>query len=340
MKCRGVLALALVLAAVLLPARPARAQTPQQLETARTLYKQGKELRGQGDVRRALEKLAAAHALGNTPVTGIELARTYVMVGQIVEARETCLYIARIPVAPDETGKSAEARTDAAKLAEELRPRIPTLLVKVEGLAPQEAARLLVDDVAVPAAAMSEPLKVDPGRHEVIARAGEGPTARQVRAAAEVKEGEAREVTVTLPPPSAPGGTPEKEKKEEEPSKSHATGGMPVVARVGFVTAIGGLVVSLVAGTTALSKKGQVSDECNPDRSCPAGSQGARDLKAGEDWATAANVSIGIAGAAAVVGIIGLVTGRPTAPAQSGSGSGVSASPWVGVGMAGLHGSF
>src|SRR5258708_1177786 len=115
---------------------PAYAQqhnaSAQELETARTLYKEGKELRAKGDLPGALEKFQAAHALGNTPVTGIELARTYALVGQIVEARETCLYIARMPVAPDETEKSAEARADAAKLAEELRPRIPTLLVRVD----------------------------------------------------------------------------------------------------------------------------------------------------------------------------------------------------------------
>jgi hypothetical protein len=350
MTCRS-FAGSLLLIAALLPAGAARAQTyapnPQELETARTLYKEGKELRARGDVRGALEKLQAAHALGNTPVTGIELARTYVMVGQIVEARETCLYIARIPVASDETGKSAEARKDAAELAEELRPRIPALLVKVEGLQPREAARLLIDDVAVPAAATSEPQKVDPGRHEVIARAGEGPTARQARAAAEVKEGETREVTVTLPPPPAPGAPPPEGQKKEEPANAASSGDMPVLAKVGFATAIGGAVVSLIAGTTALSKKGQVSSECNADRTCPAGSQGARDLQTAESWATAANVSIAVAGAAALVGVIGLVTGSRASPPSSGSRgsappsvSGVSASPWIGVGMAGLHGTF
>ena len=42
----------------------------------------------------------------------------------------------RMPVASDETEKSVEARADAAKLAEELRPRIPTVQVRIAGLGP------------------------------------------------------------------------------------------------------------------------------------------------------------------------------------------------------------
>src|SRR5260221_7276029 len=99
------------------PMALAQSHTPtaQELETARSLYKEGKALRARGDLRGALEKLRAAHALGNTPVTGIELARTYATAGKLVDAREVCLGIARTAVASDETEKSAEARAEAAK---------------------------------------------------------------------------------------------------------------------------------------------------------------------------------------------------------------------------------
>src|SRR5580692_1619828 len=120
----------------------AHVPTAQELETARSLYKEGKDLRAAGDLRGAIEKLRAAHALGNTPVTGIELARTYATAGKLVEAREVCLGIARTPVASDETEKSVDARAEAARLAEELRPRIATLVVDVTGLAAGEAAHL------------------------------------------------------------------------------------------------------------------------------------------------------------------------------------------------------
>src|SRR5262245_49543355 len=56
-----------------LPSSAAAQRTAQDIESARQLYNQGIALRDQGDLKGALEKFRAAHALGNTPVTGIEL---------------------------------------------------------------------------------------------------------------------------------------------------------------------------------------------------------------------------------------------------------------------------
>ena len=99
----------------------------EDFATARALYKEGKDLRAAGNLKGALEKLTAAHTLGRTPLTGIELARVEVQLGLFVEAREVCIGIGRLAVEPDETPRSAEARKDAAKLADELRPRIASL---------------------------------------------------------------------------------------------------------------------------------------------------------------------------------------------------------------------
>ena len=115
---------ALALGVALAASAPAWAAGPtaQDLETARTLYKEGKDLRAKGDLKGALAKLLAAHSLGHTPLTGIELARVQANLGMFVEARETCLGVARMPVEADETARSADARTDAAKLADQLKP--------------------------------------------------------------------------------------------------------------------------------------------------------------------------------------------------------------------------
>src|SRR5258708_4039869 len=155
-----VLALAVTLGS---PVALAQSHTPtaQELETARSLYKEGKALRAGGDLGGALEKLRAAHALGNTPVPGIELARTLVTAGKLVEAREVCLGIARTSVAPDETDKSSEARADAAKLAEDLKARLATLVVDVAGLSPRVAAHRAPHDVARPAAPGAKETKGD-----------------------------------------------------------------------------------------------------------------------------------------------------------------------------------
>src|SRR5689334_14406679 len=84
----------------------ARAQrTAADIESARQLYNQGIELRDKGDMKGALEKFRAAHALGNTPLTGIELCKTHAALKQPVEAREICLGVARIPPTAQETSR-------------------------------------------------------------------------------------------------------------------------------------------------------------------------------------------------------------------------------------------
>jgi hypothetical protein len=335
---RLVLAGSLVFAGLMFSPQPAGAQaapvpspTAQELETARALYKEGKELRARGDLAGALEKLQAAHALGNTPVTGIELARTYVMVGQIVEAREVCLYIARIAVAADETEKSVAARSEAARMAEELRPRIPTLRVKVEGLEEGEQARLSIDGGDVPEAALGQPQSVDPGKHAVAVRAGEGAAAREVSRETEVTEGQSGEITLTLPAPvRALGPVP-----VPVPAASQPRSGSGWVAKVGFGTTAAGGALGLVAGAIAWNKKNQLSSEC-PAHQCDGANGGSGDLSTARTWATVSTVAFAIGAAGAVVGLLGLVTGHGGSARHDER----RVSPWIGLGAMGLDGRF
>ena len=71
------------------------------LESARELFKEGREARQNGDLKRALDRFKAAHAYGQTPVTALELGRTHIQLGELVEGREVLLSVARIKVQPD-----------------------------------------------------------------------------------------------------------------------------------------------------------------------------------------------------------------------------------------------
>jgi hypothetical protein len=321
------------------PGRRAAAQsslpTAQDLETARSLYKQGKELRASGDAQGALEKFQAAHALGNTPVTGIELARTYVTVGRIVEAREICLSLARMPVASDETVKSAEARIEAAKLADDLRPRIPTLVVRVGGLAPGESARVSIDGAPVPAAAVSEPQKVNPGKHGVVARAGEGPSAREADGALEVSEGQAAELELTFAPVlPAPPPPPPQSPAPRLPLALSVDDAFPMAAKVGFATMLVAGSAGVVAGLVAIEKKGLLDKACNHDLCDSHG--GTADLATAYSWATASNVGFAVAGVGLAAGVAGLLSRGHPARAQGGAAQTL----WIGLGAAGIHGRF
>ncbi|MGO9834192.1 MAG: hypothetical protein ACLP1X_08260 [Polyangiaceae bacterium] len=323
-----------VCVAAMAPGRHAGAQpsapTAQELETARTLYKQGKELRASGDLRGALEKFQAAHALGNTPVTGIELARTYVLVGRIVEAREVCLYIARMPVASDETEKSAEARAEAIKVADDLKPRIPTLVVRVAGLAPGEAAHVSIDGTLVPDAAMSEAQKVNPGRHTVIARATDG---RQVEGVQDVAEGQAAEVTLTLPPVRALPLAPE---SALTPAPAPLESASSPLVKIGVSVAAVAGAVGVVAGLVAWNKRGELDQVCNAHQ-CDTAHGGAGDLATAYSWATLSTVSFAVAGAGVATAVAGVLSrGHPAAHEQGGA----RVIPWIGPGAAGIHGRF
>jgi hypothetical protein len=323
------LALAATLGCPLALAQP-HTPTAQELETARTLYKEGKVLRAQGDLRGALEKLRAAHALGNTPVTGIELARTYATAGKLVEAREVCLGIARTPVASDETEKSVDARAEAARLAEELRPRIATLVVDVTGLAAGEAAHLTIDGVAVQDVAETQEQKVDPGVHDLVARAGEGAAARELRGVVELKEGQSQRITLAFPAPPAeapPAEVPPAEPREPE-KHEHSR-----LVPIGLATAIAGVAVGSVAGLVALTKRSELDGEC-PGGKCDTPNGGRNDLRAAYAWATVSTVSFVIGGVGTLTAVVGFVTNQEDRPTRTG------VSLWVGTGGAGLHGRF
>jgi hypothetical protein len=321
--------------AIVTSAPPALAQgrvpTAGELETARTLYKEGKELRAAGDLPGAIEKLRAAHALGNTPVTGVELARTYVLAGKLVEAREIALSVARMTVAGDETEKSAEARADAAKLAEELRPRIPTLTVRVHGLGDTEVAHLTVDGVVIPDAAINEPLSVNPGKHDVQVRVDWSPNIRG-QANPETPEGRAMEITVEAPPPA-------------EVKQPHR--GTPLIAGIAFGTAIAAGIWYPIAYGVAGVYTSNLSTECNPTFSaaprantCVNGTAGGGDYNQAHLWATVTDATLVIGGLALITGVVDMLVERSPSVPPSGSGSsGVRIAPMLGS-VAGVHGQF
>jgi hypothetical protein len=178
-------------------ARPAFAQAQPSagdIAQARELLNQGLDLRNQGNASAALDKLKAAYALAHTPIIGMELGRTYATLGQLVEARETFLSVSRTPARPEETQRSNLARVTSDQLADQLRPRIPSLTVRITGV-PAETLAVTIDGVVVPVEALAAPRLINPGRHVVAAKSTSGGAAD---ATVDLKEGDAREVELKL----------------------------------------------------------------------------------------------------------------------------------------------
>jgi hypothetical protein len=109
----------------------AQSSTTSDVDHARELFVQATEQRDGGDARGALDKFRTARDLAPNPVTTIELGRTYAMLGMLLEARETFLSIARIPIQPDESARATQARQDAAKLADDAKEQIDRIVASV-----------------------------------------------------------------------------------------------------------------------------------------------------------------------------------------------------------------
>jgi hypothetical protein len=280
---------------------------------ARELLNRGLATRSKGDARGALGDLKAANALGHTPITGLELGRTYMDLGMLVEAREAFLSIARLPVRPEETARSRAARAEGDSLAEQLRARIPALLVKVTGV-PLDSVAVTIDGAIVPGEALAAPRLVDPGTHTVSARSTTGGTAETT---VDLKEGESSDVELKI---AFTGGTPSATAAAPA-STTAAPTDLPATpppetatrrprAPLGWSLVGGGAAVG-VAGAILLGLEvGQANDAVG--RNDKSGYDGAKTL-----WAVGlAGTIVGAAGL--VAGVVVLVVSRPSSESARG----------------------
>ncbi len=185
---------------------PARhAPTAENLATAREALKDGMAQRDAGDPAGALPKLHLAYVLVATPVTGYELGKTYMTLGQLLSAREAFISVGRMPRSIEESERSENARRESERLATELEPHIPKLRIHVT-LPPGAIATVSVDGTALLDEAVTAPRSVNPGVHEVTAKAGDGePVSTKVAVHAdETKDVTLAPTWVAPKPPTAP----------------------------------------------------------------------------------------------------------------------------------------
>jgi hypothetical protein len=328
-RTRALLAV-LCLAACALPAREAFAQTALDMASARELYKQGKELRAAGDLKGAREKFKAAHATAATPITTLEYGRAEMDLGRLVEARELFLSIARMKVEPDETDKSAAARSEAAELAEKLKPRIPNVVVKLSGLPPEASAVVKIDGETIPAAAVGAPRAANPGPHEISAKAGEG---KEVSQTIDLKESETKEVVLTpvwvAPPVARP-------VESTAPLSAGASRGTSPLVWVGVGVAVVGGAGGTITALMANAKANEIARLCNGTVCSPKDKDTVTsDQSSGK---TLRGVSIGFF-AFAAIGIGLTVTGFVVGGSEK-KATAVRVEPWVSYDGAGVRGSF
>jgi hypothetical protein len=292
-------------AALLLVSATALAGEPSAAdrESARAYMAEGRSRRDAGDLKSALRAFEAADAVMHVPTTALEVARTQAMMGQLVEARDLALQIARSQPRPGEPAPFEEARAAAKQLADDLEARIPSIrLVLKDG----DGAQVHMDGVAIPAVAVGLGRKLDPGMHTIVVTRG----SVERRMTVQVLEREAKEVPIDLSatasaPPAALQPTP-------ITASAPSRGPWLALGIAGLGAGVAGIALGSITGLMSISETNDVKSQCSGN-TCPATLKDGRDTNAAlSDARTLAGVSTVafiaggvLAGAGAVFVVLG-----------------------------------
>jgi len=278
-------------------ATAASAQTEAERETARRLMDDGDRFVEQQRFDEALDAYEKAHAIMHVPTTGIDVALTLTILGRMVEAREVALEIVSMPGAGTESNIFAEARRDAAELADRLTTKIPTLRFELPSGVDPSMVRAWIDGEELPERALAVPRRLDPGKHTIRVERLSGGTAF-------VREIELRESARSLVRVELPGAS--------GPSRSDdAILGLPPLAFAGLATSAVGLTVGTITGLVSLGKADDARARCGPDtRSCDLSAESYIDASKTFGWISTASFALAVAGGAVATYALVMKTDR------------------------------
>lgn len=336
----------------------------QDRETARSLMRDGRQLRDDGDLVQALARFQAANEIMHVPTTALEVAHTQVALGLLCEARNTLAEVRRIPSSADDPVPFQEARTAATALDEVLAKRIPSLTI-VLSESGGKPSFLSIDGAPVPLAIVSLPSRVNPGRHVIVVGTTAGASKREV----EVRDGENKIVRLSLLPNALGGTKPDLQLHAARPATAQAPRSDAVEGArsdgpeieslppemspppswtwtyVGIGVGSVALITGTITGAVAWSQESSLASEC-PYLRCGAG-QPSEDLDRAKTWATVSTFAFVAAGAAGALVLGSVLLGRRSATSPASVSASASARrvapravPWLGLGAAGVQGAF
>jgi hypothetical protein len=300
-------------------AAPAMAQDDASRSAARRMATTGVEAYQRDDYATAVDKLERAYQVLRVPSIGLWLARALAKQGRLVAASERYLEVGRLSVAQGDAQVQENAKKEAATEVEALLPKIPSVVVTLQGATASEVA-LTLDGAPLATALLGEPRPVDPGKHRIEARRGHEVVVADVTVA--ISENKA--VTVRFEGSgvgAAPGGTPA---SPSETAPGPVTGAAPAATSdsapsssstkktLGWV-ALGvgaaGIAVGGITGGLALGKKGDFEDSPECEGTVCRRSTMQDELDSYSTLRTVSSVGFIAGGVLAVTGVVLLVTG-------------------------------
>jgi hypothetical protein len=337
------LRLAFCLVALAMPAAagaqvpPTDQPTQSARDAARAMAEKGYELYEAGKYAEAMVHFRLAEERFHASPHLLFIARSYVKLGKLVRGRDAYAQVIAEKLANYAPDAFRQAQADARRELGELQPRIPTIRLVVIGAEP-ESVRVTIDGAEVPSSSRQESLAVDPGAHTIVAtRAGAQPITRSVMLVEGAAESVELGFAATAAPP-APAPPPE----DPQPKASL------VPAIIAFSVGGVALAVGTVTGSMSLSKVSDIEDSC-PD--APSGDTELCDPKYRSEadeartLGTVSTVGFVLGGVGVAAGVVLLFTAgvnrAPAAPsAARGARSTPTVRPMLGLGSAGLAGSF
>lgn len=290
-------------ALVILP--PVAAAQGRDRAGAEALFRAGRDAAERGDYATACQRFEESNRLDPALGTLFNLADCEEKTGKLASAWQRFREVAQRLSPTDE--RSAIARDRAAAL----EPRLPKLVLHLAEGVPPEAV-VVRDGVELGTASLGLGLPVDPGAHVVLVRA---PGRVDKRYELTLQEAETRELhleageveAAATPGPEVPPTTPSSTTSstltvlppnESAPSK---TAGY-VITGVGAAS----LVAGLVTGGLALSRKGEMDDNCDARGAC--NQTGLDAAEAGDTFATISTVTFGLGAVGVALGTVLLLT--------------------------------
>jgi hypothetical protein len=298
---------------------------------ARQLGNAGVDAYQAGDYVAASEKLEKAYAILKAPSLGLWSARALKAIGKHIEASERYLEVTRLDAASGDVSVQRKAQLDASLELNALRPKIPTLSIRLQGATVNEVT-VSLDGSVIPPDLVSESRPVNPGAHEILATR-DGDT---VKIRISIAEAEKEDRVVEFPAErthpansSLLAGSPP---AGAEPSKTSTA---RTVGWIALGSGAAGIAIGGIAGVVALTKKGSIDDAqsgCSNNR-CPTSQQ---DLV--DSYSSARTIStVGFLSGALLAGT-GVVLLAIAPPARAADGS--TTALWFSPSGAGLRGSF
>jgi hypothetical protein len=183
---------AMIATVILMVPRLVLAQAAPE-ELARRLVGEGIEAAKSRDWITARTRFARAYEIQPLPLTLYNLAAAQEKTGQFVEADRSY----RIFLRETTEGEHVDFRKAATERRIELRNKIAFLVIKAQGMAPQDVLR--IGELEIAQAVLGESLPTNPGAVDVqVIRNGEVIASQNVR----LQEGDSRLVTLEVPPPA------------------------------------------------------------------------------------------------------------------------------------------